>query len=417
MAADAIAECRTVRSTVLGLVGVGVSHRRCDQARLSAIADHASDLARALSGRDDLAGVVVVSTCNRLEAYVRTDTPDAAVAAAGAVLREATGHADDLEVRHDEAAARHLIEVASGLDSVVVGEDEVAGQVRCALAEAQGSDPMVRRLFQVALQTSRAVRGHGLGAAGRSMVTDGLDVLEDRHGRVDGRRVLLVGTGSYARVVTAALVRRGVTDLRVYSSSGRAAAFAASHPVEPVETDRLAQALAWADVVVTCSGIRPRPLTSTAVAWGRSRSDPVLPVLDLTLGGDVSPHAAALPQVEVIDLDDVAAAAGDDRSAAVEAARHLVSAAVREFIDDELRRQAAPFVVALRAHVDTFVDTELAHVRHRYSPDVVDAVERSLSRVRNALLHEPSVRAGRAARMGELDEVSEALRVLFGLES
>ena len=129
---------------------------------------------------------------------------------------------------------------------MVIGEAEIIGQVREALAAAGSqAGPSLTRLFHAALTTAKAVTAQtDLGAAGRSIATVGLELVEKRHFPLAGRSALLVGTGSYARVVTAALVRRGCTDVTVYSPTGRAEQFAATHPVQPVGEDGLAEAIA-----------------------------------------------------------------------------------------------------------------------------------------------------------------------------
>ena len=173
--------------------------------------------------------------------------------------------------RVGSAVVQHLCAVASGLESMVVGEDEIAGQVRACLATSQQertTTPTLERLLQRALATSKAVTNStGLGAAGRSIVSVGLDLIEGRHGPLAGSTALVLGTGSYARVVIAALNRRGCTDISVFSSSGRAAQFAATHDVNAVELADLVAAIGHSALVAACSGA-PHYLLDEALLAG-----------------------------------------------------------------------------------------------------------------------------------------------------
>src|SRR5699024_1198953 len=221
------------------LICVSVSHRTADFAlleRLSAAAANA-DPTHGLAGAR---GSVVVATCNRYESYL--DVDDALAMDEPAPLAELFLRlADQVGVTPDRmrAAARtmtgsrvaaHLFAVASGLDSVVVGEDEIAGQVRRALADAReagSTTPALERVFQMASTTSREVKNvTGINAAGRSMVRLALDLAESRVPAWDRVNVLLIGTGAYAGTTWAALRERGVDQIGVASPSGREHVFA-----------------------------------------------------------------------------------------------------------------------------------------------------------------------------------------------
>ena len=210
--------------------------------RLSVNAEHAAP--RILGGHDALKGAVVVSTCNRFDAYLDLDTPEGAspVDALHGAIR-AVGTVAGLEPEelrstfdfvHGNALAGHLFAVASGLESVVVGEGEIAGQVRRSLEQARSEGTTtteLERLFQRASQTSRRVKNEtGIGSEGRSLVRLALDLAESRVTDWAQTSVLLVGTGRFAGASLAALRDRGVTDVRVYSPSGRAARFAGHDP-------------------------------------------------------------------------------------------------------------------------------------------------------------------------------------------
>jgi glutamyl-tRNA reductase len=369
-------------------------------------------------------GVVLLATCNRFELYMEATEFHAAVDAgramiAGLAQRDMPEVDSALVVHVGEGAVEHLLLVASGLDSVVVGEREIAGQVRLALADHDATaSPGLRRLFQAALTTSKAIASSTmLGASGRSLAGVGLDLLADRFFPLAGRRVLLQGTGAYAGVVLAELLRRGVDEIRVYSGTGRADAFAASHsPAVPVSPGDLPDALAWSDVVVCCSGNGSQTLTADSLADARVGRIAPLPVLDLAMAGDVAPEVSLLPQVVVIDLDEVSRNAPPEQADAVAAAMELVRSGVATFSHVEGGRRADPAVTAIRAHVAAIIEAEIVAAERRHTPETADAVARSLRRVSNALLHTPSIRAAALARTGDLEDYRNALHTLFGID-
>lgn len=400
------------------IVALGVNHHHTSARDLALLGDRLAPLIPGMTAAvDEFSGSAVLATCNRFEVYLESATFHGAVDRFMGLL-DVVGLAhlrDDVVVQVDEGAVEHLLEVAAGLDAMVVGEAEIAGQVREALNRADGTiSPRLRRLFDTALTTSKAVASQtALGAAGRSVASVGIDLIEQRHGALAGRTVLLIGTGTYARVVVADLLRRGCTDLRVYSASGRADAFADSHPVTPVATDGLAEALRGADAVISCSGAGEPVLAAGSLPGERARP---LPLLDLSLAGDVSPEARALPVLAVIDLEEVGRHAPLEHAAALESARDLVRRGVATHLHLEGGRNAAPAVTAMRAHISRIIEDEIAQATRRHDPDTSDAVARALRRVSNELLHTPSVRAAELARTGGLDDYRAALHTLFGIE-
>ncbi|MGC3993658.1 MAG: glutamyl-tRNA reductase [Propionicimonas sp.] len=374
----------------------------------------------------ELPGLVLLSTCNRFEVYFESESFHGGLELVLGALRRSLPEdhralVDQFQVYAGQAAVQHLLEVTSGLDSMVVGEAEIIGQVREALAASgDRASASLHRLFHAALTTAKAVTSQtDLGAAGRSIAQVGLDLVEQRHFALAGRTALVVGTGSYARVVTATLQRRGCTDILVWSSTDRAGRFAESHPVRPVPMDGLADALAAADLLVTCSGSEGSTgagIDAGLLTRARSGLTALLPVLDLSLSGDVAPDAGDLLFVDLIDLEEIGAHAPAGQTAAVLAARDLVNRGVETYLHLEQGRAATPAVTAMRAHVSQFIEREIEAAARRYDPDTAAAVARSLRRVSNALLHTPSLRAAELARTGELADYSHALQTLFGIE-
>ena len=219
---------------------------------------------------------MVVATCNRLEIYLDAVRFHDAIDEVTAVVAEVAGSSADevsglLKVRVGAPVVAHLFTVAAGLDSMVVGEAEIGGQIARAFRDAQAAgtaSPAINLLFQSAARTAKQVATDtGLGAAGRSIASVALDIVADP-AICAGARALVIGTGAYARVVAAELRTRGCTDLSVFSPSGRAAGFADRHRATPIAADGLADAVAAADIVVTCSGASVATC-STRSCWPR----------------------------------------------------------------------------------------------------------------------------------------------------
>ena len=408
------------------LTAVGISHHLVPLDELAGLSRVAEQVTSALDADPSLRGHVALNTCNRFEVYFEAESFHGPLEAVLGTIRAAlapadAGLVDQFEIYPGQAAVQHLLEVTAGLDAMVIGEAEIIGQVREALAAAGSrAGSSLTRLFHAALTTAKAVTAEtDLGAAGRSIATVGLELVEKRHFPLAGRKALLVGTGSYARVVTAALVRRGCTDVTVYSPTGRAEQFAATHPVQAVPEDGLAEAITATDLLVACSGGAATTgslIGTDMLAGARKRVVAVLPVLDLSLTGDVDAEAATLLGIDLIDLEEIGAHAPAEQAAAVLAARDLVSRGVDTYLHLEQGRAATPAVTAMRAHVSQFIEREIEAANRRYDAETAAAVARSLRRVSNALLHTPSLRAAELARSGELADYSHALQTLFGIE-
>ena len=407
------------------MVLVGASHHDVALEEINRLAEANRGLAaRLVEASDDIKGAVVLSTCNRFEVYLDLDGFHDAIDLTTTTVAELAGLdrssvVESMRVVVGTSVAQHLFSVASGLESMVVGEDEIAGQVRQALSTAQRehtTTALLERLMQRALATSKAVtHSTGLGAAGRSIVSVGLDLLEDRHGSVAKRRGLILGTGSYARVVISALRRRGCTQIHVFSASGRAEHFAQSHEAEAVSLGGLVEALSQADFVVACSGA-PHALIDADLVHRSRPADLVLPIIDLALSPDVDATVRDLKFIDVIDLEVIREFAPQEHSAAILEAQNIVLTSVEEFDEGEVGRTADHAVVAMRSHVMGIINEELERIRARVDDETAEEVARSLNRVSNAILHTPSVRAQELARTGNVAEYRKAIHTLFGIE-
>ncbi|MCL2315562.1 MAG: glutamyl-tRNA reductase [Actinomycetia bacterium] len=349
-----------------------------------------------------LRGVVTLATCNRFEVYLDVDAPDpstmddacwqiARLVAAGSRL-DTRLVADALRRREGEAVSRHLFAVAAGLESMAVGEREIGGQVKRALAEARDArtvSGMLERLFAAAAHTSKRVFSETtLGAAGRSLVAVGLDAAAVHLPRWGDVRVLLIGTGAYAGASLAALRERGCVRVSVHSASGRAREFAASHGVD-VSAD-LAAELESADLVVACSGVASGAGYLVGPAQFTTRDAGVV-VLDLALHRDVDPAVGDLPGVVLYDLAELGRNVPAVVGTAVAQARGIVADAARAFEEDRLGRTADETIKALLAAADVRIDHEVARLS---GPDAdVAALRRSVRRRVRAELYPQIVQA------------------------
>lgn len=370
---------------------------------------------------------IVLATCNRFEMYSAAEDPAFAQEhlfrqlAASSELPLALV-ASSFKLLTGPAVAEHLFSVAAGLDSAVVGEREIAGQVRRSLSEAQSRfavpGPLVR-LFQSASRTAKDVGSQtALGSQGRSIVSVALDLADDSSAlEWAARKAVVFGTGAYAGVTMALLHERGVTDIAVYSGSGRAVDFAAARGGRAA--DSLAEALGSADLVVGCSGSENR-LSASVLAQIREHSGAAgspLSVIDLALSRDFDPAVAELPGVELLTLETVRLAAPSEQESALAQAQSIVSRAAADFELSIAARSVDTAIVALRKHTMAVLDAEMERVRAQHGcTAAAEEVEFALRRMVKQLLHGPTVRAKELAAAGQQSEYIAALQALYGIE-
>ncbi len=392
--------------------------------------------ARALEARlvrrDHVTEAVVLSTCNRLEVYADItrfhdgveDVGDALADSTGVPLPDLTAH---LYVHYEAAAVTHLFAVASGLESMAVGEQQILGQVRAALRAAQDGGSVGRTLGGL-LQRARHVgkRAHaetGLDHAGRTLVEAGLARAEAVLGPLTRAKVLVVGAGSMSGLVVSTLQRAGVTSLAVANrTQERALRLAAPVGARALDLAGLPNAVQEADLVVSCTGavghVVPAELVTAAA---RRRGGRPQVYLDLALPRDVEPSAAGIPGVHVVDLETLGRdLAGSGRAELIEQARTIVAQEVAAYLTERRAQAVAPTVIALRARAREVVEAELARLDGRV-PDLDPAVraefELTVHRVVEKLLHTPTVRIKELAGAPGGDAYADALRALFDLDT
>jgi glutamyl-tRNA reductase len=403
------------------LICLTASHRNASFDLLERLSIGAPTAAsRLVTDSDVLDGAVVLATCNRFEAYldIAGDDRDSAVSATVDAVATASD-LDPAEVLGSVAVlgggdvVQHLFAVSSGLESVVVGETEISGQVRRSLEDARANGTTtsdLERLFQEAAHTSRGVKTRTrIGAAGRSLVRLGLELASSRITDWGRARVLLVGTGSYAATTIAALRDRGATTIQVFSPSGRAAWFAAKHDL--VAARDLRGAIATSDVVITCTSSEVPVVEPADLDDGVRRI-----VIDLGLPRNVDPDAADVDGVELLDLETISIHAPVAELNAESEARQMVDDAVSRFRAQALEQSTTPALVAFRKHVFDILDDEIDRAKRRDAdPGSVEQTERALRHLVGVLLHRPSVRARELGRAGRGEEFVGALDALFGV--
>lgn len=425
----------------LVLLCLTASHKTAGFDLLERLSVHTTDVAPLIAEHDEcVRGAVVVATCNRFEAYIEMDEPVTASEAVGveatlAAVATATGLtaaelSGSYQVITGDAVAEHLFSVASGLESVVIGEGEIAGQVRRALKQARSygtTSTELERLFQRASEAQRGVKGAtALGRAGRSLVRLALDLADSRIADWSQLRVLLVGTGAYAAATLAALRDHGAADICVYSPSGRAERFATKHGLTSVPADSYAAVAAEAELIITCTTAEHHVLDAAILQAGRaaaidpaasacpvSHGRPNRMVIDLGLPRNVDPDVANLPDVDLLDLETIRLHAPLEELQATDEARRIVSEAARRFAVVGDAQAVAPAVVALRQHVFGLVEDEVARLRTRGDDGTA---EQALRHMVGRLLHTPTVRAQELASQGRADDYVAALGTLFGIE-
>ncbi|PJE20075.1 MAG: glutamyl-tRNA reductase [Mycobacterium sp.] len=421
----------------------GVSHRSAPVSVLEQLSIDESDQIKIVDSvlqSPLVSEAMVLSTCNRVEVYAVVEAFHGGLSVIGQVLAEYSGlPMGDLTkhayVRYSEAAVEHLFAVASGLDSAVVGEQQVLGQVRRAYASAEANSAVGRvlhELAQRALSVGKRVHSEtAIDSAGASVVSVALDIADRKLGSLEGKTAAVVGAGSMGALAAAHLTRAGIGRVHVLNRSlGRAARLAdrieaSGIPAEALTLDRLADALADADVVVSCTGA-VSPVISLAdvhhalVNARRDEAAKPLIICDLGMPRDVDPAVAGLPGVLVVDVDRVQHEPSAHAAAAdVDAARHIVAAEVAAYLTGQRMAEVTPTVTALRQRAADVVEAELLRLDNRL-PGLDSAereeVARTVRRVVDKLLHAPTVRIKQLASAPGGDSYAEALRELFELE-
>jgi glutamyl-tRNA reductase len=417
----------------MSILVLGINHRSGPLSLLERVAlvdDQAAKSVEALVQRDNVREAVVVSTCNRTEVYAVTERFHGAYAdLRDFFCEQADVGPDDLHEHlysyHDDEAVRHLFEVASGLDSAVIGESEILGQLRTAWDGAQfagGARTTLNLLFRHAIEVGKRVRTEtGIARGTASVSHAAVELAHDRLGDLHGRRIAVVGAGAMGEGIAVALTANGVGDVTVVNRTPeRGQALAERINGVAFGFDRLADTISAADVVLTSTGAGTHVITADNAGL-RNRADRPVLIVDIAVPRDVAPEVGALDGVSVLDLDDLTAWADrgrQQRLAEVAAVHEIIGGEVERFVMEATALQAAPLISALRSSAEQLRAAELdrhAGRMEQLDPAARELIEQISRGLVAKLLHEPSVRLRQQAGTPQGERNAAAVADLFDL--
>jgi glutamyl-tRNA reductase len=371
---------------------------------------------------------VILSTCNRTEVYVVEESRDT-VSDISSLLSTRLGcdAAGFMYVHRDREATSHLFDVAAGLDSMILGEAQIQGQVKDAWEQCRAeSGPILNRMFQSAqLAASRARAETGIGRGAASVSSAAVQLAKKIFGGLGGRRAMILGAGDVAELALECLSSEGVRVAIVANRTyARAQALAERHGATATHYDECWESLRDVDLMI-CSTASPVPVVTAARVRDsiEARGDRPLCILDIALPRDVEAAVGEIDNVFLYDLDDLRAAAAanlEQRGEDVPAAREIIAEEVQKYWDWVAGLAAVPVVREFRDEMDRLRSTELAAALRRLgplSPEQTEAIEHFSKSLMNKFLHEPSVRLKAAAANGRGLGVVDAARYLFALEN
>ena len=423
----------------MNLLVIGLSHKTApveQREKASLSENEARALLRDLLAAGAVSEAVALFTCNRTEVYAAA--PDALAAedaVAAAIVTHSRISRDELAcaryVLRDERAAAQLFRVASSLDSMVVGESEIQGQVRAAWelgTEEGATGPILNQLFRQALEVGKSVRSRThIGAGSSSVPAVALDLAEDVLSDLPGRKVLVIGAGRMAEATATALVQHGVHEVVVANRTvSTARELAGRFGGRGVGFDRLSEELHGADIVISSTDA-PHPILR-AQELGPAMADRAarpMVIVDISVPRDVEAAVADIPGVALFDIDDlerVVEANLNGRRREAERGEGYVIGAVQGFSAWRRGLTATPAITSLRERAEAIRQGELDRLDGQWD-DLSEAdrrrVEALTKGIVNKLLHEPTVRVRAAAEDGDGDALRhlESLRHLFGLEA
>jgi glutamyl-tRNA reductase len=420
----------------VSVVVIGLNHRTAPLDLLERMTIGDGQLPKALHDlctREHISESLVLSTCNRTEVYAVAERFHGAYSDIRGFLAEFSflppeDFSDHLYVHYDSAAAAHLLAVTAGLDSAVLGESEIQGQVKVAWERAreQGTaGPALNLLLRHALEAGKRARTEtGIARNIASVSQAAVAMTGQRLGGVAGRTVVVLGAGEMGEGMAVALAGAGAGDVLVANrTQARAAELAARVGGRAVPLVELPERLAEVDVLLTSTGSRA-PMIERAdlepVMAGRA--DRPLLIVDIAVPRDVDPAVAQVPGVTLLDMDDLrgfAAAGVAERRREVAAVEAILDEELERYLGATSAREVAPMIVALRERAEAARSAELDRLRGRYDDlderqlDMVDAVTRGLVA---KLLHQPTVVLKDAAGSPRGDRLVAALRELFEIE-
>ena len=419
----------------MSIVVVGLSHRTASVEVRDRVAvseqKHGSILER-IHALDNVVECSLISTCNRSEAYLVSDDPEAARMGAIDVFGEISGIAAGelckyTFTRNDMDAVRHLLGVASGLDSMIMGEPQIAGQVKGAGAralEAGTTGAILNRLFRSAVEASKRARTETEIADGAVSVSFAAVALAKKIlGNLDERTALVLGAGEMSELTARHLVDNGVGRLMVSSRTfSRARDLARRVNGKALSWSDAMDGLHRADIVISSTSATDPILQKPRVARAmQQRRNNAMFLIDIAVPRDIDPEAGSLYNVFLYDIDDLQAVVGANmkkRRREAEKVRHIVDEGVREFASWLNSLDVVPAIVAMRQRFQELLDEELERARlSDFSEGQQKKVAGLLRLYMNKLLHAPQVRLREAADSGEALNYVDALIRLFDLDA
>jgi glutamyl-tRNA reductase len=424
----------------MNVLVVGMSHRSAGMRDLERASVSTADTAKVLHellSCAHVSEVLLLSSCNRVEVYAVVETFHGGLADLSSVLARQSGEdtvalCEKLYVHYAAAAVEHLFAVAAGMDSMVVGEPQILGQLRGAYAAADKAGTVGRtlhELIQYALRVGKRVHSEtDIDAAGGSVVSEALNDADRVLGGLAGRSALIIGAGSMGGLASASLRRAGIGDVvianRTEANGTRLAASLTEEgvPARAIGLDQLPAHIATADVLLACTGSMDVVVSAETVAAGlagRGAGRPLV-VCDLGLPRDVDAAVAALPGVTVVDLETLRDRLADAPTGrTTERAAAILAEEVRGYLAAQRSAEVTPTVTALRRRAAEVVDAELLRLDSRL-PELDEQVRGELAktvrRVVDKLLHTPTVRVKQLASAPGGAGYADALRELFELD-
>jgi glutamyl-tRNA reductase len=410
------------------LVAIGVDRNRAAVAsreRLAAGGDDLADVIRSYGALDGVDEVFVLSTCYRVEVYAASSCPSAAAQGLAQALRARAGDPElPLFDLRGEDAFRHLARVAASLESGVVGEPQVLGQVKEAFGRSAEAGAVGKELHSViarVLQVAKRVRTETvIGRAGVSWGHATADLAEKVLGPLDGRQVLVVGAGEMARLAAQHLRDQGAGIVVVNRTLANAEALAREVGGTPRPVESLAEELVRADVAVVAAPVAIEALEPrNAAGLMKRRRHRRLLLVDLAVPRAVPPALGDVDGIYVCDVDDLAriqAQAQAARASAVEAASRIIHEEVARFARELAERRAAPIIAAVRHRASAIAREEVERTVRRLGgdPDLERRLDALAGAIVAKLLHQPSVRLRRAGHDAEGgDELMAAAARIF----